>query len=376
MDKLNANKMTAEDIKEAIELKLTRYFGISPDEADEEQIYKATILTVKDILTSKRSVFHDRIKKTHPKRVYYMCMEFLVGRQLKNNLMNLGLADEYREALSSLGCDLDKIYEMEPDPGLGNGGLGRLAACFMDSLTTLGYAATGFSICYEYGLFRQRIIDGNQVELPDNWMTRGDSWLVPRTDKAFDVKLGGNVHESWDNGKCSVTYDNYETVRAVPYDMMISGADTEAVSVLRLWKAVDTTNFNMNLFSQGQYVKAIEETSNAEVISKVLYPSDDHEEGKLLRLTQQYFLVGVIAEHYRRPSRGLRHTRKLRRKGRDPHKRHPSRALRSRANAYPYGCVLVFVGERVVCGHESRVVYKPHRPSRGSRKMERGFVPP
>lgn len=302
MDKLNANKMTAAEVKEAIELKLTRYFGISPDEADEEQIYKATILTVKDILTSKRSVFHDRIKKTHPKRVYYMCMEFLVGRQLKNNLMNLGLADEYRDALSSLGCDLDKIYEMEPDPGLGNGGLGRLAACFMDSLTTLGYAATGFSICYEYGLFKQRIIDGNQVELPDNWMTRGDSWLVPRTDKAFDVKLGGNVHENWDNGKCSVTYDNYETVRAVPYDMMISGADTEAVSVLRLWKAVDTTNFNMNLFSQGQYVKAIEETSNAEVISKVLYPSDDHEEGKLLRLTQQYFLVSaslqsIIADH-------------------------------------------------------------------------------
>lgn len=294
--------VSASEVKENIELKLTRYFGVNPDEATEEQVLKATILSVKDILTSKRSLFHDKIKRTHPKRVYYMCMEFLVGRQLKNNLMNLGLADEYRTALSEMGYDLDKIYELEPDPGLGNGGLGRLAACFMDSLTTLDYAATGFSICYEYGLFKQRIIDGNQVELPDAWMNPGDTWLVPRTDKAFDIKLGGTVNESWENGKCSITYDNYETVRAVPYDMMISGANCEAVSVLRLWKAVDTTNFNMNLFSQGQYVKAIQETSNAEVISKVLYPSDDHDEGKLLRLTQQYFLVSaslqsIIADH-------------------------------------------------------------------------------
>ncbi len=294
--------LTSADVKESIRLKLTRYFGVNPDEATEEQIFKATALSVKDILTIKRAKFHDKIKRKHPKRVYYMCMEFLVGRQLKNNLMNLGVADEYREALSEMGFDLDRIYELEPDPGLGNGGLGRLAACFMDSLTTLDYAATGFSICYEYGLFKQRIIDGNQVELPDSWMNRGDTWLVPRTDKAYDIKLGGNVHEEWNNGKCSVTYDNYDTVRAVPYDMMISGANCEAVSVLRLWKAVDTTNFNMNLFSQGQYIKAIQETSNAEVISKVLYPSDDHEEGKLLRLTQQYFLVSaslqsIIADH-------------------------------------------------------------------------------
>ena len=289
-------------VRMSIESKLTSHFGVSSDEATEEQIFKATALSVKEMLTAKRRVFHDKIKQTHPKRVYYLCMEFLVGRQLKNNLMNLGLADEYRAALADMGYDLDRIYELEPDPGLGNGGLGRLAACFMDSLTSLDYPATGFSICYEYGLFKQRIIDGNQVELPDNWMNEGSTWLVPRTDKAFDVKLGGTVHEEWVDGKCTIQYDNYKTVRAVPYDMMVSGMDCEAVNVLRLWKAVETTNFNMNLFSQGQYIEAMQQTANAEVLSKVLYPSDDHDEGKLLRLSQQYFLVSaslqsIIADH-------------------------------------------------------------------------------
>ena len=295
-------KVTVDTVKENIESKLTRYFGVKFDEATDEQIYKSVVLSVKDILTLKRSAYRETIKKAHPKKVYYMCMEFLMGRQLRNNLMNLGIADEYRTALSDVGFDLDKIYEMEPDPGLGNGGLGRLAACFLDSLTTLNYPSYGFSICYEYGLFKQKIIDGNQIELPDKWMEEGGSWLVPRTDKSFSIKLGGNVIEKWENGKCNFTYENYEEVSAVPYDMMVSGSDCEAVNVLRLWKAVDTSTFNMNLFSQGQYVRAIQENANAEVISKVLYPSDDHDEGKLLRLTQQYFLVSaslqsIIADH-------------------------------------------------------------------------------
>ena len=298
----NNKPMTEAEIRANIAAKLTRYFGVALDEATDEQLYKAVALSVKDVLTEKRSVFHNKVKKVHPKKVYYMCMEFLVGRQLKNNLMNLGLDEEYRKALANMGFDLDKIYEMEPDPGLGNGGLGRLAACFMDSLSSLDYAATGFSILYEYGLFKQRIIDGNQVELPDSWMNEGSSWLVPRTDKAFTVRLGGTVEEKWVNGKCTIQYDNYQDVRAVPYDMMIPGYDSQAVNALRLWKAVDMTNFNMNLFSQGQYVQAIQESSNAEVISKVLYPSDEHDEGKLLRLTQQYFLVSaslqsIISDH-------------------------------------------------------------------------------
>ncbi len=289
-------------IEEALRSKLTRYFGTQPEEADTEQLYKATLMSVKDILTEKRQVFHEKAKKQRPKKVYYLCMEFLIGPSLRNNLMNLGLADSYRRVLARMGCDLDALYEMEPDPGLGNGGLGRLAACFMDALTAQNYHATGFSICYEYGLFKQKIIDGNQVELPDSWMSGGDTWLIPRTDKAFDVHLGGSVKEEWKDGKCAISYENDEVVRAVPYDMMISGADCEAVNTLRLWKACDTTAFNMSLFSQGQYVQAMEASSNAEVISKVLYPSDDHDEGKLLRLTQQYFLVSaslqsIISDH-------------------------------------------------------------------------------
>ena len=294
--------MTTTQIKEEIASKLARYYGVKPEEATAEQIYKTTILTVKNILTEKRQGFHETAMKKRPKKVYYLCMEFLIGRQLRNNLRNLGIEDSYREVLAEMGYNLDEIYEMEPDPGLGNGGLGRLAACFMDSLTTLDYHATGFSLCYEYGLFKQKIIDGNQVELPDSWMNAGDTWLVPRTDKAFEIRLGGSVKEEWKDGKCDITYDNYDTVRAVPYDMMISGGDCSAVNVLRLWKAMGTKRFDMKLFSQGQYVQAMEESSQAEVISKVLYPSDDHEEGKLLRLTQQYFLVSaslqsIIADH-------------------------------------------------------------------------------
>lgn len=291
MDELKNQRR--EEIKRSLLSKLSRYYGIGYEEATYDQIYRATLMSVKDILAEKRAVYREQIKKQHAKRVYYLCMEFLVGRSLKNNLMNIGVRDEYADVLAEMGFDLEKLYEMEPNPGLGNGGLGRLASCFMDSLTTMEYPATGFSICYEYGLFKQKIIDGNQIELPDNWMNGADSWLVLRPDKAFDVTLGGTVNETWENGKCTVTCENYQTVRAIPYDMMISGCDSKAVNVLRLWKAVNTTNFNMSLFSQGEYVKAIEESSNAEIISKVLYPSDDHDEGKLLRLTQQYFLVSA-----------------------------------------------------------------------------------
>ena len=293
---------TKASIRDAITAKLARYFGTTPEEASEEQIYKSVVLSVKDILTQKRTDFKLDTKKQRGKKVYYLCMEFLVGRSLKNNLRNLGIADLYGEVLSEMGFSLDEVYTLEPDPGLGNGGLGRLAACYMDALTTLDYPATGFSILYEYGLFKQRIIDGEQIELPDIWMPEGDVWLVPRKDKTFTVKFGGRVSESWENGHCEITMEGCDDVQAVPYDMMISGADCKAVNILRLWKACDTTNFNMSLFSQGQYYKAMQEDTNAEIISKVLYPSDNHTEGKFLRLSQQYFLVSaslqsIIADH-------------------------------------------------------------------------------
>ena len=295
-------KNVKEEIKKALESKVSRYFGCALTDATETQIYKSVILTVRDILTNKKAEYKKAIKKNHPKRVYYLCMEFLIGRSLKNNLRNLGLADEYASVLSDLGFDIEKLYVREPDPGLGNGGLGRLAACFMDALTTQDYPAMGFSICYEYGLFKQRIVDGSQVELPDVWMDGAGVWLVPRTDKTMSIRFGGTVSENWKNGRCEIVNTDYEEIQAVPYDMMISGADCSAVSTLRLWKAENVNNFNMKLFSQGEYIKAMEENNNAEVISKVLYPADATPEGKMLRLSQQYFFVSaslqsIIADH-------------------------------------------------------------------------------
>lgn len=283
--------MDQEVILEGLTSKLSRYFAVSPEEATKEQIYKATVLSVRDILAQKSKAFGSEVKKKQLKRVYYLCMEFLVGRSLKNDLCNLGLADDYRAVLKTLGFSLDDIYEQEADPGLGNGGLGRLAACFMDSLSSMDYPARGFSICYEYGLFKQRIVDGEQLELPDIWLPSGETWLVPRQDKTVHVRFGGRVEEVWNNNHLEIHHVDYDEVEAVPYDMFISGADSRAVSVLRLWRARDSRNFDMKAFSQGQYVKAVEENTLAEAISKVLYPADNHTEGKLLRLSQQYFLV-------------------------------------------------------------------------------------
>ena len=291
------NTTTKADIKTLLSEKLSRHFGAVAEDATKAQIYKAVIMSVRDVLTEKRAKFKHAVKAQQKKRVYYMSMEFLIGRSLKNNLLNMGLEKQYRGALRDMGFDLDEIYEMEPDPGLGNGGLGRLAACFMDSLTTGNYPATGFSICYEYGLFRQKIIDGNQVETPDTWMQNGSTWLVPRTDKTFPVRFGGKVSEKWENGRLEIVYTDYDEVEAVPYDMMISGSDCDAVSNLRLWKASDMRNFNMKLFTQGQYMQAVEENTSAETLSRVLYPSDDHTEGKLLRLSQQYFLVSASLQN-------------------------------------------------------------------------------
>ncbi len=297
-----ADSLKFKEISASIESKLSRYFGVSPEEASNAQMYKAVILTVRDALTSKRSVFRHTVKKEKKKRVYYLCMEFLIGKSLRNNLMNLGIDNEYREVLKSMGFDLDELYDIERDPGLGNGGLGRLAACFMDSLTTLDYPATGFSLCYEYGLFKQKIVDGSQVEMPDVWMPSGESWLVPRNDKTFTVRFGGKVSERWENNHLNIIHTDYEEVQAVPYDMMISGRDSFAVNNLRLWRAHDMTNFNMNLFTQGQYMQAVQENTNAETLTKLLYPSDEHMEGKILRLSQQYFLVSaslqnIVADH-------------------------------------------------------------------------------
>lgn len=297
-----AKAPSSKEIKTIIEAKLSRSFGTRPENATKDQVYRAVILSVRDMLVAKRGDFTKEFKAQKAKRVYYLCMEFLIGRSLKNNISNLGLTEAYEKALSGFGYSLEDIYEMEPDPGLGNGGLGRLASCFMDSLTTLDYPATGFSLCYEYGLFKQKIIDGDQVELPDIWMPRGQDWLIQRTDRTFSVKFGGRIEEKWDNGRCEIIHTDYDEVQAVAYDMMISGADSFGVNNLRLWKAQDIASFNMKLFTQGQYAQALRENTEAEALTKVLYPSDNHYEGKVLRLSQQYFLVSaslqnIIANH-------------------------------------------------------------------------------
>lgn len=297
-----ANKMTKKEVVTLLSGKLARHFGVVASDASRSQIYKTVIMTVRDMLAEKRTEFKHEVKSQQKKRVYYMCMEFLIGRSLKNNLQNLGLENTFRDALKDMGYDIDEIYSAEPDPGLGNGGLGRLAACLMDSLTTGNYPATGFSLCYEYGIFKQKIVDGNQVETPDNWLPMGETWLIPRTDKTFPVRFGGRIEEDWSNGRLEIKNVDYTEVEAVPYDMMISGYDCDAVNNLRLWRAHDLNNFNMKLFTQGEYMKAVEENTFAETLTRVLYPSDDHTEGKILRLSQQYFLVSasiqnILADH-------------------------------------------------------------------------------
>jgi len=288
-----------------LEEKLSNYCGVTPKDASIEQMYKAVALTVLDELLQKKKDFNRSVKAAKAKRVYYLCMEFLVGRSLKTNLYNLGLVEEYRSILKGYGMDLEELYEQEPDAGLGNGGLGRLAACFMDSLAALDYPATGFSIRYEYGLFKQKIVNGWQTEMPDVWLPGGEVWLVPRQDRKLTVRFGGQVVEKQEEGHLKIEYHNATTIEALPYDMLISGGDSKGVSTLRLWRARNATKFDMKSFSQNDYYKAIQADAEAELISKVLYPSDDHHEGKTLRLKQQYFLVSasiqnIINDHLKR----------------------------------------------------------------------------
>ncbi|MDE6273728.1 MAG: glycogen/starch/alpha-glucan phosphorylase [Clostridiales bacterium] len=298
-------KLTQQTAKQMIDGKLTRYFGVTPKEATREQIYKAVVMSVKDLMLEKRQQFHNKTKSARAKRVYYLCMEFLMGRSLKNSLYNLGIRDVFEAAVKSYKTTLEDLYEQEPDAGLGNGGLGRLAACFLDGLATQNYPAMGFSICYQFGLFKQKIVDGWQIELPDVWLPGGECWLTQRSDKQFVVRFDGELEERWTDHGMETIYKNAKEVEAIAYDMMVSGADSKAVSVLRLWRARSVQKFDMQLFSQGNYDAVMRENNEAELISKVLYPSDNHYEGKSLRLKQQYFLVSaslqcIVSDHKRR----------------------------------------------------------------------------
>ena len=289
------------DFKRLVELTLAKNFGVRADEATDNMAYRAVCTVVKDILTEKRLEYKNKVRSGGYKQVYYMSMEFLLGRSLKNHLYNIGLLNTATAAVKELGFDIDKLMTIEPDAGLGNGGLGRLAAAYLDSLTSLGYPAGGFSIRYDYGIFEQKIVDGWQMEMPDNWLTEGDVWLNKR-DEVFEVKFGGRIDEHWENGRLICEQKGHTTILAVPYDMNISGYGSDAVNVLRLWSAKSPEELDMNMFSRGEYVKAVEAQAMAEAISKVLYPADNHIEGKSLRLKQQYFFVSasiqsILAKH-------------------------------------------------------------------------------
>lgn len=300
------NHLTEKDALSLIKSKLSRYFGVSPKEATKEQIYKSVVMCVRDILLEKRSAFNKEYRTKDGKRVYYLCMEFLLGQSLKNNTYNLSIQEVLNKVLKDeFDCSLEELYDLEPDAGLGNGGLGRLAACFMDALASQDYPAMGYSIRYEYGLFKQKIVDGWQMELPDVWLPGGEVWLTQRQDKTFKVKFDGHIEEFWTENGLKIAHYNAKEIEAVAYDMMISGKDSKAVSVLRLWKAQNIRDFDMKTFSQGDYIQSMQEDNEADLISKVLYPSDNHFEGKSLRLKQQYLLVSaalqdIVSDHVKR----------------------------------------------------------------------------
>ena len=279
-------------IKEEFPRKLQLLYSVSPEEASDKQVYQVLSSIIVEILGAKRQSFINHTHSVGGKQIYYLSMEFLMGRSLKTSIYNLELADGIKSMLKQYDINLEKIYEHEPDAGLGNGGLGRLAACYLDALATTGFPAMGYSICYEYGIFQQKLEDGWQTELPDNWLPGGSVWLVPKPELSIDIHFEGDLQEYWDNQYHHISLVNYNTVVATPYDMYVSGYGSDGVSVLRLWSA-KAPSFDMEMFNKGNYESALARNSIANAISKVLYPNDNHLEGKSLRLRQQYFLCAA-----------------------------------------------------------------------------------
>ena len=286
-----------ESIKQSILGKLQRYNGRTLADATTQQIYYALASTVRDQIMQKWVAYREKDKRSTSKRLYYLSVEFLTGRSLHCNVLNLCSCDAYRQALDELGLDWREILKEEPEPGLGNGGLGRLAACFLDSLASLSLPAMGCTIRYEYGLFRQKIMDGQQVEVPDNWLENGNVWEVPAMEDTCEVRYGGKVVQDNVNGRTVYLLKDYYTVEAVPYDMPVAGYDCETVNTLRTWRARSSKSMDLNSFNNGNYSKALQEQELAAVISKVLYPEDKHYEGKELRLKQHYFFTSATLQY-------------------------------------------------------------------------------
>ena len=284
-----------EMLRKELREKLMTAFSVTPEQATNEHFYQALALVLRDRMRSSRIQYISKAHKQQSKQVYYLCMEFLMGRSLKNTLFNLNLTETARAILSEYKVKLDSLYELEPDAGLGNGGLGRLAACFLDGLATSSIPAIGYSLLYECGIFRQKLVDGWQTELPDFWLPGGQCWLLPRPELAKEVLFDGEVREWWDGNYHHVEHTGTNRVIAQPFDLMVAGKDGKGVSTLRLWKAT-APGMDMSLFNQGEYMRAVEQKAMAEIITQVLYPADNHREGKSLRLSQQYFLASASVQ--------------------------------------------------------------------------------
>ena len=288
--------LTKESLTELIQGKLRRNFGREVENATETQIFKCCALVLRDLMNTRQLETAEQVRDADARQVHYLSLEFLMGRSLMKNAYNLGVLDVMTETLEDMGFKSADIFELEPDAGLGNGGLGRLAACYLESMTTQEIPATGYSICYELGLFKQKIIDGQQVELPDNWMEPGSVWLIPKLEETERVRFGGTVETRWENDHIVVEHNNYTSVMAVPNDMLIAGYETDFTNVLRLWSAKSPNPIDIAQFSSGKYLQAVEQQAMAEAIGKVLYPEDNHREGKMLRLKQQYFFVSATIQ--------------------------------------------------------------------------------
>ena len=285
-----------ETFKKSVIYNVKNVFRKTIDEATPEQAFQAVAYAVKDVIIDEWIATHKEYEKQDAKTLYYLSMEFLMGRALGNNIINIMALPEVKEVLDELGFDLNAIEDQEPDPALGNGGLGRLAACFLDSLATLGYPAYGCGIRYRYGMFKQKIENGYQMEVPDDWLKNGYPFEVRRAEYAAEVKFGGYVRTVWEDGREHFVQEGYQSVRAVPYDMPIVGYGNNVVNTLRIWDAEAINTFSLDSFDKGDYQKAVEQENLAKTIVEVLYPNDNHYAGKELRLKQQYFFISASVQ--------------------------------------------------------------------------------
>ena len=285
-----------ETLKESIIYNMKNLYRKTIDEATPQQVYQAVAYAVKDVIIDQWIATHKAYDENDAKIVYYLSMEFLMGRALGNNMINIGAQKEIREVLAEMGFDLNTIEDQEPDPALGNGGLGSLAACFLDSLATLGYPAYGCGIRYHYGMFKQKIENGYQIEVPDEWLKNGYPFELRRAEYATEVKFGGYVKTVWENGRNKFIQEGYRSVMAIPYDMPIVGYGNNMVNTLRIWDAQPLNSFSLQAFDKGDYQKAVEEENLAKNLVEVLYPNDNHYSGKELRLKQQYFFISASVQ--------------------------------------------------------------------------------